>query len=238
MNQFSSLYFTDEYSEIMQDAIELVTYCAEIDPQAARVLDIISRFSIVVDKWTRDHAYPAPPLSNNFSFLYVHHNHHHRSSRAAAIDPLNHTGFTTTHGRNSLNNNDPGLLTPPSRPKLPLHDILTNTTQPLHHHTRPTTSTTTGHTPPNHPHQPHHHADTTMGASRPSVSAHSSSAMDSPETALSGGSGNIEFEFDGLWSKFSNHLPPVSSVAPGLGGSLVAMQFPPPVIGTPTEPYG
>jgi hypothetical protein len=90
-------------------------------------------------------------------------------------------------------------------------------------------------TPPNLHHQHHQIPDSTLTGARPSVSAHSSSAVESPETTLSG---NIEFEFDGLWSKFSKHLPPVSSVAPGMGAGLVAMQFPPPVIGTPTEPYG
>jgi hypothetical protein len=65
---------------------------------------------------------------------------------------------------------------------------------------------------------------------RPGVTALSS--METPEPL----SGNIEFEFDGLWNSFINHLPPVSTVAPGI--SNLASQFPPPVIGTPTEPYG
>jgi hypothetical protein len=71
MNQFSSLYQTNDYAETMSDAIKIVEYCAVEDPQARRVLDIIQRFSQVVTTWTKDHAYPAPPLSSDFSCLSV-----------------------------------------------------------------------------------------------------------------------------------------------------------------------
>jgi hypothetical protein len=221
MNQFSSLYHTDEYAETMRAAIDIVRYCAEIDPQAARVLDIITRFAEVVTRWTRDHTYQAPPLSEDLSFLYS------QSARPGpASDPLNPGVASSTYPRSSaqaVSGPDPGLLTPPSMPKMSLQDILSST-QP---HSVALDARVSGMTPP-HIHIP----PATVIGGRPSVSAHSHSSIGSAEPL----SGNLEFEFDGLWSSFINHLPPVSSVAPGL--SSLAMQFPPPVIGTPTEPYG
>jgi hypothetical protein len=40
MNQFFSLYSKREYGETMRVAIDIVEYCAEVDAQAQRVLDI------------------------------------------------------------------------------------------------------------------------------------------------------------------------------------------------------
>ncbi len=215
MNQFSSLYHTDEYPETMQAAIDIVGYCAVMDPQAQRVLDIITRFSAVVNRWTRDHTYPAPQLSDDLSFLYS------QSARTAAASDLTNPGAaSSTYPRSSGSGPDPGLLTPPSMPKMSLHGILSS--QP---HIAALDARVNGITPP-HIHIPLG----TLGGGRPSVSAHSSAGGSEPL------SGNLEFEFDGLWSSFINHLPPVSSVAPNL--SSLAMQFPPPVIGAPTEPYG
>ena len=221
MNQFSSLYHTDDYSETMQDAINIVAYCAEIDPQAQRVLDIVTRFSQVVTKWTKDHAYPAPHLSDDFSCLY---NQIARSGPAS--ERMQHPGpaiGTNVQRRTSsqaVNGPDPGLLTPPSIPKVPRLDILSTQAPGAVLDAR-----VNGMTPP-HTHIP----SVTLVSGRPSVSAHSSIASSEPL------SGNIEFEFDGLWNSFINHLPPVSSVAAGINN--VALQFPPPVIGAPTEPYG
>jgi hypothetical protein len=221
MNQFSSLYFTEEYTKTMRDAIDIVSYCAEIDAQARRVLDIITRFSEVVNKWTKDHAYPAPPLSDDFSCLY---SQTARSGSASEHNMLPGPAISTNIQRRSssqvVHGPDPGLLTPPPIPKVPHLDILptqatsaalearVNAMTPLHAHIPPVS----------------------LVGGRPSVSAHSSIASSEPM------SGNIEFEFDGLWNSFINHLPPVSSVAPGI--SSLALQFPPPVIGAPTEPYG
>jgi hypothetical protein len=217
MNQFSSLYYTEEYGETMRDAIDIVAYCAEIDPQAQRVLDIITRFSEVVTKWTRDHTYPAPQLSDNFGCLYT------QATRSGpASDHLNSGVASNAQGRSSshaVNGPDPGLLTPPSMPKLPLHDILSTQAPSAALEAR-----VNGMTPP-HVHIP----PVSLVGPRQSTSAHSSIGSEP-------NSGNIEFEFDGLWQSFINHLPPVSSVAPGM--SSLALQFPPPVIGTPTEPYG
>lgn len=219
MNQFSSLYYTEEYDETMQDAINIVAYCAEIDPQARRVLDIITRFSEVVTKWTKDHAYPAPPLSADFSCLY---NQPTRSGPASAHMRSGVAVNAGTQRRSSsqaVSGPDPGLLTPPPIPKVQLHDILSAQSPSLGLEAR-----VNGMTPP------HIHIPPVSLAGRASLSAHSSIASSEPL------SGNIEFEFDGLWNSFINHLPPVSSVAPGI--SSLALQFPPPVIGAPTEPYG
>ncbi|KAH6850304.1 fungal-specific transcription factor domain-containing protein [Chaetomium sp. MPI-CAGE-AT-0009] len=217
MNQFSSLYYTDEYSETMQDAIDIMTHCAEIDPQAHRVLDIITRFSRVVDKWTKDHAYPAPKLSDDFSCLY------NQAQRSGPASEHPHQGLaisTNMQRRNpsqGVNGPDPGLLTPPSIPKMPLLGLLSTQAPATALEAR-----VNGMSPPLIP-------PATLVGARSSVSAHSSIASSEPL------SGNIEFEFDGLWNSFINHLPPVSSVAPGINN--MAMQFPPPVIGAPTEPY-
>jgi hypothetical protein len=216
MNQFSSLYYTDEYGETMQDAIDIMTHCAEIDPQAKRVLDIITRFSEVVDKWTKDHAYPAPKLSDDFSCLY------NQAQRPGPASEHPHPGLaisTNMQRRNhsqGVNGPDPGLLTPPSIPKIPLLGLLSTQAPATALEAR-----VNGMSPPLIP------AATLVGG-RSSVSAHSIASSEPL-------SGNVEFEFDGLWNSFINHLPPVSSVAPGINN--MALQFPPPVIGAPTEPY-
>ena len=220
MNQFSSLYYTEDYGETMRAAIGIVKYCAEIDPQARRVLDIITRFAEVVSRWTQDHAYQAPRLSDNLSFLYS------QTSRfGPTSEHFNPGAASSTHARNlsrAVGAADPGLLTPPSIPKMSLLDILS--TQPS---SAVLEARVNGMTPPHIPIPPG-----SLVGGRPSVSAHSS--ITSPEPH----SGNLEFEFDTLWSSFINHLPPVSSVVAPTLSSLAMQQFPPPVIGTPTEPYG
>ncbi len=219
MNQFSSLYYTEDYGETMRAAIGIVGYCAEIDPQARRVLDIISRFAEVVSRWTQEHAYQAPRLSDNFSFLY---SQAARFGSASGHSNPVAASSTQARGLSRAVAPDPGLLTPPSIPKMSLHDILS--TQPS---SAVLEARVNGMTPPHIPIPP----GSLLGG-RPSVSAHSS--ITSPEPL----SGNVEFEFDTLWSSFINHLPPVSSVIAPTLSSLAMQQFPPPVIGTPTEPYG
>ncbi|EAQ89145.1 hypothetical protein CHGG_05764 [Chaetomium globosum CBS 148.51] len=220
MNQFSSLYYTDEYNDTMNDAIEIMAYCAEIDPQAQRVLDIITRFSRVVNKWTKDHAYAAPNLSDDFSCLYNQAPRHGPASDHAHPGLTISTNMQRRNTSQSANGSDPGLLTPPSIPKMPLLGILSTQAPGVALDAR-----VNGMSPPLMP-------PATLVGGRPSVSAHSSIASSEPLS----GSGNIEFEFDGLWNSFINHLPPVSSVAPNMNN--IALQFPPPVIGAPTEPYG
>jgi len=219
MNQFSSLYYTDDYSQTMRDALDIVAYCAETDPQAQRVLDIITRFSQVVTKWTKDHAYLAPKLSDDFACLYNQTARSGTSSESVHQGPALGTGIQRRTSSQPVNGPDPGLLTPPSIPKVPLLDILsTQASGPALHVRANGMSSPHAQIPP-----------VTLVGGRSSVSAHSSIASSEPH------SGNIEFEFDGLWNSFINHLPPVSSVAAGINN--VALQFPPPVIGAPTEPY-
>lgn len=220
MNQFSSLYYTEAYGETMRDTIDIMAYCAEIDPQAQRVLDIITRFSEVVTKWTKDHAYPAPQLSDDFSCLYTQPSRPEPASEHMQPRPTINANIQRRSSSQAVNAPDPGLLTPPSIPKVPLHDILST-----HPPSAPLEARVNGMTPP-HLHIP----PVSLVGGRASVSAHSSIESSEPH------SGNIEFEFDGLWNSFINHLPPVSTVAPGI--SSLALQFPPPVIGAPTEPYG
>ncbi|AEO69412.1 uncharacterized protein THITE_2119785 [Thermothielavioides terrestris NRRL 8126] len=216
MNQFSSLYYTEEYAETMQDALAIMAYCAKTDPQAERVLDILSRFLQVVTKWTKDHTYPAPQLSDDFSCLY------NQAARSGSASEHGNRGLTVATGvqeRRSSPQAPNGGPEPPSAPKLPLLDLLSRPA-PV-----PVLEARAGGIAAPQMQFP---AIPLMGT-RPGVTALSS--METPEPL----SGNIEFEFDGLWNSFINHLPPVSTVAPGI--SNLASQFPPPVIGTPTEPY-
>ncbi|KXX76947.1 Filamentous growth regulator 27 [Madurella mycetomatis] len=219
MNQFSSLYYAKEYEKTISDAIDIMSYCAQIDPQAQRVLEIMQRFAEVVTKWTKDHTYPAPELSTDLSCL---------NSQAATSGPASERAIpgpatSNLQDHSSLrvgSASDPGLLTPPTIPKLPILEMLSAQTPSAMSDAR------MGGMPP---HQTNVPPVSLVGA-RPSVSAHSS--VEGSESL----NGNIEFEFDGLWNSFINHLPPVSTVAPGI--SNLAPQFPPAVVGPPTEPFG
>ncbi|GAB1320642.1 hypothetical protein MFIFM68171_10852 [Madurella fahalii] len=216
MNQFSSLYYAKEYENTIADAINIMTYCAEIDPQAQRVLEIMSKFAEVVAKWTRDHTYDAPELSTDLSCL---------NSQAATSRPPSERAIPGPAMSNLQDHGaprvasvaDPGLLTPPTIPKLPL--LETQTPSALSDARMSGMPSQQTNVPP-----------VSLVGARSSVSAHSS--IEGSESL----NGNIEFEFDGLWNSFINHLPPVSTVAPGI--SNLAPQFPPAVVGPPTEPFG
>ncbi|KAL2019666.1 hypothetical protein VTK56DRAFT_9285 [Thermocarpiscus australiensis] len=219
MNQFSSLYRTEEYEKIMSDAIDIMAYCAEIDPQAERVLDIVERFSVVVTKWTKDHTYDAPELSDDLSCLHSHA----ASSRLPPVRTNQGLVASNTQVQSPsrmVHPLDSVLLTPPTISKLPLLETLS--TQPR---SAIPDSAAAVMSPPqtNAPPVP-------LIAGRPSLS--STSSIESSELR----NRNIEFEFDGLWNSFINYLPPVSTVAPGI--SSLGSPFPPPVVGTPTEPFG
>ncbi|KAL2181787.1 fungal-specific transcription factor domain-containing protein [Thermothelomyces heterothallicus CBS 202.75] len=218
MNQFSSLYYTSEYNKTMRDALDIVAYCAESDSQAQRVLDIITRFSQVVDKWTENHSHSAPKLSDDFSCLYSQPSH---SGTTSGHMPPGPALDTDIHVRTSqtASGQDPGLLTPPSIPKVPILNVLSAQAPSAALEAR-----VSGMSPPHASIPP-----ATLVGNRPTVLAHSSLAT----TELL--RGNFEFDIDGLWYSCTNYLPPVSSVAPGI--SSLALQFPPPVIGAPTEPY-
>jgi len=222
LNQFSSLYKTRDYESTMADSIEIMKYCSEIDPQAERVLDIILRFSRVVTNWTRDHTYhDAPELSNDLSYL---------RTKKTATGGLLHAdqvqqvpaapSFREIELSRAPSLSDPGLLTPPAVSKMPLLDTVA--TQPSS--AMVSDSGVHGASPSQTSMYP-----ITVNGSRPSVSATSSVEGSEPPSI------NIEFQFDNLWTSVINHLPPVSTVAPGI--NTLASQFPPPVMSTPTEPF-
>ncbi|KAK0734607.1 hypothetical protein B0T26DRAFT_670882 [Lasiosphaeria miniovina] len=48
MNQFASIYHTDAYKKTAMDAISIMKYCAQHDPEASKALEIMNRFSEVV----------------------------------------------------------------------------------------------------------------------------------------------------------------------------------------------
>jgi hypothetical protein len=228
MNQFSSLYQTNDYAETMSDAIKIVEYCAVEDPQARRVLDIIQRFSQVVTTWTKDHAYPTPPLSSDFSCLSV-----------PAVRPAAPTATMSQHGsdagdlsrRSSAHQLTgapiPGL--PPTTPavaKAVIRDPLASS-QPTDAMLE--AAAINGATSPQQVRIP-------MGAfvgNRASISGPSS--MSSAEAAPNG---DIEVDFGAMWNHFINYLPPVSTVASGITSFAVQFPQPPPVLGPPTEVYG
>lgn len=219
MNQFSSLYYAREYEKTIADAIAIMSYCAEIDPQAQRVLEIMTRFAEVVTKWTKDHTYEAPELSEDLSCLYTHTASSRPSSGRVVPGPA--MPALQEQGPSRIANAaDHGLLTPPTVPKAPLLEMPSTDLPAAVSDSRMTILS---------PHQTNVPPLSLVGT-RPSVSAHSS--VEGSESL----NGNIEFEFDGLWNSFINHLPPVSTVAPGI--SDLAPQFPPAVVGPPTEPFG
>ncbi|KAL2164623.1 hypothetical protein VTH06DRAFT_3840 [Thermothelomyces fergusii] len=219
MNQFSSLYYTNEYDQTMRDALNIVEYCAEIDPQAQRVLDIITRFSQVVGKWTENHAHSAPKLSDDFSCLYSQPPHSGAASGHMPPGPALDAGIHVRISPQAARGPDPGLLTPPSIPKVPTLGLLSAQASSAALEAR-----ASGMSPP-HVSIP---AGTLVGT-HPSIAAPSSL----PTAEQFGG--NFEFDIDGLWYSCTNYLPPVSTVAPGI--SSLTLPFPPPAIGAPTEPY-
>jgi len=207
----------------MADSIEIMKYCSEIDPQAERVLDIILRFSQVVTNWTRDHTYhDAPELSNDLSYLRT------RKTAAGGLlraDQVQQVPVAPSFREIELSRapslSDPGLLTPPVVPKMPL--LNTVVTQPSS--AMVSDSGAHGASPSQTSMYP-----VTVNGSRPSVPPPSSVGGSEPTST------NVEFQFDTLWTSVINHLPPVSTVAPGI--NTLASQFPLPVMGTPTEPFG
>ncbi|KAL1843814.1 hypothetical protein VTJ49DRAFT_7524 [Mycothermus thermophilus] len=219
MNQFSSLYHTNDYAETMSDAIKIVEYCAVTDPQARRVLDIIQRFSQVVTAWTKEHAYPAPSLSNDFSCLSAPAVH--PTGAATVAQPAPDTAGNTQRrsSQQVASGFSPGLPSTPSMSKAPLRDRLSSQAPNPMLEAR------------------------VNGASPPQVQipvgtfAGSPASISGPSSIPSAEqpSGNIEFEFDGLWNNFISYLPPVSTVAPNIN---FALQFPAPVLAPPTDPYG
>lgn len=212
MNQFSSLYSTKAYEATITDAIDFLEYCSDIDPQADRVLEIITKFAEVVRKWTREHTYQAPPLSEDLSFLF-----NQASSPRPLSEPILSVGgplvaspqqhssqgdllphHQDQRGIATTALSDPGLLTPPTIPKMPLSDMLA----PVPPSIAAVDTRMNGMTPPMAaPGFGDHH--------RPGLSALDSSP---------GYPREMEFDFDNLWSNWINHAPP--TMAPTVAATI------------------
>ncbi|KAK3375298.1 fungal-specific transcription factor domain-containing protein, partial [Podospora didyma] len=211
MNQFASLYYTSAYAQTISDALALMEYCAETDPQAKRVLEIMHKFATVVAKWTQDHTYRAPPLAADLNNLYSQTSSPQTTqgrtgSVSSVLSPREHSGVVNI---------------PHQRVRLPLSDIL------ISHPTAPLVDTRmNGITPPQ---------TTAPGLPQPTSSRHSLSSHSVIEGSDSL-NGDIEVDFDGLWANWINHVAPVSAVPPGI--TNLAPHFPASILGPPGEAYG
>ncbi len=215
MNQFASLYRTDAYADTITSAIAIMKFCAETDPQAARVLEIMEKFAKVVAKWTKNHTYDAPELSRDLSGLYSqaaspHLPQEHPASLASISSPREPE--TLRMPPMSLQATLPGPALPPLSqlftPPPPGADTRMNGVSP---------SQTVGPTLP--------------PPVDPRSSATSHPVVDTAEPMNE----DIEFDFDGLWSNWINHVVPVSTMAPG--ATPLPPQFSASVPGPPTETY-
>ncbi|KAK0748692.1 fungal-specific transcription factor domain-containing protein [Apiosordaria backusii] len=183
MNQFSSLYYTDAYEKTICDAVDFMEYCTRLDPQAERVLDIITRFAKVVDKWTKKHKYDAPPLSEDLSFLYSH-------PSSPQPEPL------LSGGPRQQPPPRPRPPNPPTISKMPLSDILAPTQDTRMNGMTPPTHGQQQQQQPLHTLDPAHH--------RGSIPPQQQQLNESP-----GYKGEIEVDFDNLWSNWLNLPGPV-----------------------------
>jgi hypothetical protein len=207
MNQFASLYRTDAYAETIDGAIAIMKFCAQTDPQAKRVLEIMEKFAKVVAKWTKDHTHEAPELAKDLSGLYSQTASPHLSQEHAALlaglasardsemprmPPMALQAPLTGQALPPLSE----LLIPPPAP--PGGDIRMNGVSPSHA-TGPTLP------PPMDP--------------RSGISAHA--VVDTAEPMNE----DIEFDFDGLWSNWINHVVPGSAIQSAMAPPLPP-QFP------------
>ncbi|KAK4171202.1 fungal-specific transcription factor domain-containing protein [Triangularia setosa] len=243
MNQFSSLYYTNAYDKTIRDAVDFMEYCTKLDPQAERVLDIITRFAKVVDKWTKSHKYDAPPLSEDLSFLYSHPSSPQQppdpgplgnlSGGPVVASPLQqeqqHDPNYPSHHHHQpqpphrIISNDPGLLTPPTiTSKMPLSDILAPTTQ----------DTRMNGMSPHHHHHHHHHQQQPL------------QPIPQQQNESPGYNRELEFDFDHLWNNWLNLpgpvvVPPTPTVPVAGISPLTAQQFSPvaPPAAAAPEPF-
>ncbi|KAK3380179.1 fungal-specific transcription factor domain-containing protein [Lasiosphaeria ovina] len=217
MNQFASLYYTDAYEKTASDAIALMEYCAESDPQAQRVLEIMHRFSIVVSKWTRSNTYEAPPLSEDLSNLYSQApspelRHAHANSIPIVSSPHDRSSVMVKTSRQSS-------MSSPTGPRLPVSELLIPHPSASVRDTR-----MNGMSPP----QMTPHSLPPLANVRPSVSSH-------PVIDNSDLNGDIEFDFGVLWENYIGHVAPVSAVL--AGPSNPAPHFPASILGSTSDPY-
>ncbi|KAK3357563.1 fungal-specific transcription factor domain-containing protein [Lasiosphaeria hispida] len=225
MNQFASMYRTDAYAQSTTDAIATMKFCAETDPQAKRVLEIMEKFAKVVTKWTTDHTFDAPELSGDLSGLYSQmaspQLSHEQGSSLASMPSPREPDTPRMVGVSHLTSL-PGPAVPlPAVPLPSLSELL------IPHHSASHTDTRMNGTSPSHPTGPSLPPPLDP---RPSLSSHSlvDSSMPMDE--------DIEFDFDGLWSNWINHVVPVSAMPPGI--APLAPQFPPQLPSVGAETYG
>ncbi|KAM7189274.1 activator of stress genes 1 [Rhypophila sp. PSN 637] len=206
MNRFSCLYQTDLYPQTITDAIAIMRYCAQTDPQAERLLDIMERFHEVVEKWTKDHTYHAPTLSSDLGGLYAPQPGNSRLAH-------DHSMWVA----NMNNMNSPREQEPPQLGSIPHRTTAMNNILP------PLSEMVVSQSPTMDikmngmsPHQMMSPPFVHSIPARPSVSSHSMS--DGSESA----NGHIEFSFDRLWENWektaqSHPGPSVLPSPPGHG---------------------
>ncbi|KAK0623025.1 fungal-specific transcription factor domain-containing protein [Immersiella caudata] len=196
MNQFASLYRTNAYAQTVTDGIAIMKFCAETDPQARRVLEIMEKFAKVVAKWTKDHTYNAPDLSGDLSGLYSHMPSPHLSHEPSSLGSMPSPAEPETP--RILNAMHQTTLPGPAVPLPPLSELLI-------------------------PHPPNAVMDTRMNGISPSHAPTLNPPID-PRAGVSSHpivdhdpmNEDIEFDFDGLWNNWINHVVPVSAMGPGI----------------------
>jgi len=200
MNQFASLYRTDAYLQTVADAIAIMRFCAETDPQAKRVLEIMEKFAKVVARWTKDHTYEAPDLAGDLSGLYSQMASPHLSQEPSGPLP----GVLSPgdpDGQHILSAIQPTTLPGPAVPLPPLSELLI-------HHASSAGDTRMNGISPLHTSGPT--LQPPLETRPPNASAHSIVDQGDPMNE------DIEFDFDGLWNNWINHVVPVSTIAPGV----------------------
>ncbi|KAK3950403.1 fungal-specific transcription factor domain-containing protein [Pseudoneurospora amorphoporcata] len=213
MNQFASLYYSDTYTKTITDAISTMKYCAEIDPQAERVLEIMESFAQVVETWTKDHSYPAPVLSADLSCLYTKSSSSRMSRENGSSAPSIPSPLDPAGSRMGSISHQPAMTSPPlprpqnasdvfiSPPSATVPEVMMNGMSAV-------SSTTPPMAPPL--------------ALRPGHITHSP-----PDVS-------DEWKFDDLWNNWLQPAPHVST-APELAN--IAPQFLPPSTTVSSDPY-
>jgi hypothetical protein len=219
----------------------VMQYCAEIDPQAQRLYDIMIRFSKVVDNWRKEYTYSGPVLpdrtslyspiaTGGFQQLPHERGHPHSMSASSTIGSITGTQLPSMRQIPGIS----GLTSPTVLPRLAAisdHPSLISHSPPqISHHTSAILHDTRmegiSMTPP-----PHTSAATTLPpptsllSPRPGggmLGVHHSPhhqtqhhpIMDNSEPL----SGDVDFEFDTLWN-WGTTAPalPVSTTPVGVG---------------------
>ena len=218
LNQFACMFYTEMYEQAIQEAIDVMNYCAEIDPQAERLLEIMEKFQKVVEKRAKSQPHlsrAGPPLSADLSGLYNRFMGGSRSSREHASSMAS---VSSSQGYGSRTTS----VHSPSVHHIPVADLI------IPQHGPALAPVTTG------------AADTQMKgmspvqatapapllpslASRPSVSSHS--MAESSDSF----NGEIEVDFDGLWSSWANHAPAPMGLGGPPGMATLGAHFSPPL---------